>query len=178
MRKHNEPSEGFPAINLSSEEKDVVPDTSWDEDTTRKLFSNLNHGILGPLDDGNIIIISNFEEEEVHEDDHANTDAVPSSLRFPPTPSASIAADNDELDEVKDDSSESGDEAGTPQAVVSKGLTTGACTEEMKKNDSALLHYKFFYEGKWRWWCKVIASLMPFIPLVILFCSYCPGCPL
>jgi hypothetical protein len=37
MYEHNEPSEGFLVVNLSSDEEDVVPYTSRDEDLARKL---------------------------------------------------------------------------------------------------------------------------------------------
>jgi hypothetical protein len=44
--------------------------------------------------------------------------------------------------------------------------------EEFKKDDFTLLHHKFFYKGEWGWCCRVIASLIPFMSLVIFFSSY------
>jgi hypothetical protein len=76
-------------VDLSSDEEDIFPDTSRDEDFARRLFNDLNRGLLGPLDDGCIIIIiSDFdEEEEMHEDDAIDADAVPpSAVRSPPQP--------------------------------------------------------------------------------------------
>jgi hypothetical protein len=46
------------------------PDTSRDEDFARRLFNDLNHGLLGPPIDGKVIIINDFdEEEEAREED-------------------------------------------------------------------------------------------------------------
>jgi hypothetical protein len=72
MYEHSETSVGFLVVDLSSEEEDATPNTSWDGDIAHKLFSNLNCGLLGPLGDGNVIVIINSEEEhEVHKDDRA-----------------------------------------------------------------------------------------------------------
>jgi hypothetical protein len=72
MYEHSETSVGFPVVDLSSEEEDATPNTSWDGDIAHKLFSNLNCGLLGPLGDGNVIVIIDSEEEqEVHKDDRA-----------------------------------------------------------------------------------------------------------
>jgi hypothetical protein len=71
MYKHSESFEGFLVVDLSSGEEDAFPDTSRDEEIAQKLFNNLNRGLLGPPNDGNINILSdsNKEEEEVCEDD-------------------------------------------------------------------------------------------------------------
>jgi hypothetical protein len=108
MYEHNEPSEGFLVVNLSSDEEDVVPYTSRDEDLARKLFGDLNCGLLGPPDDNNVIFISNSEEEEVCEDDHADANAAPSSLRVSPTLSTSTPDNDDALNGVQDDCSDGG----------------------------------------------------------------------
>jgi hypothetical protein len=49
---------------LSSKEEDLIPDITWDEEFTRKLFGGLNREILGPLDDGKVSILNDFDEEE------------------------------------------------------------------------------------------------------------------
>jgi hypothetical protein len=98
MYEHEEPSKGFPVVNLSSEEEDVVLNTSQDDDITCKQFDDLNCGLLGLLDKDNVIIISDSEEEEVHEDNHAYTDAAPSSLRVSLASSISSVDDNDTPD--------------------------------------------------------------------------------
>jgi hypothetical protein len=65
---------------LSSGEEDSVTDTSRDEEFARKLFGDLNRDILGPPDDGKIIIISDFDDEdETHEDAAVNAEAAPPS---------------------------------------------------------------------------------------------------
>jgi hypothetical protein len=75
MYEHGEPFRRIPLVDLTSEEEDVIPGTSWDEEIARKLFSDVNQGLLRLLDDGNIIILSDSEdEEEVHEDDHTGKD--------------------------------------------------------------------------------------------------------
>jgi hypothetical protein len=112
MYEHDGPSEEFLVVDLSSEEEEATSDTSQDEDITHKLFSDLNRGLLGPSSNGSIIIISDTEEEAVYEDDHADADAAPSSLRVSQAPS--IAANNDAPDGVQDDSSDGGDGADTP----------------------------------------------------------------
>jgi hypothetical protein len=58
-------------------------DTSQDE-IARKLFGDLNRGLLG---NGKVIVMSDSDEEE-HGDDCANADATPSSLRVRPAPLA------------------------------------------------------------------------------------------
>jgi hypothetical protein len=50
--EHDEPSEGFPVVDLSLEEKDAMPDTSRDEEIAWKIFGGLNHGLLGPPGNG------------------------------------------------------------------------------------------------------------------------------
>jgi nitrate reductase NapAB chaperone NapD len=88
---HDEPSEGSLVVILDSEDEDKdwdAPDTSQHEEIARNLFNDLNRDLLGPLGDGKVIIVNDSNEEK-HEDDHANADAAPYSLRVYPTPSAS-----------------------------------------------------------------------------------------
>jgi hypothetical protein len=98
MYKHDGPSEEFLVVDLSSEEEEAASDSSQDEDITHKLFGDLNRGLLGPSRNGSIIIISDTEEEAVYEDDHADADAAPSSLRV--SQATSITANNDAPDGV------------------------------------------------------------------------------
>jgi hypothetical protein len=51
-------------------------------------------------------------------------------------------------------------------------VSVGARVEELKNNYSALLHHKFFCKGEYGWWCRVIASLMPFMPLAVFVSSF------
>jgi hypothetical protein len=68
MYEHGEPSGRFPVVDLTLEEEDDILDTSRDEEIVRKLFGDLNRGLLRLPDDGNIIVLS--DSEEVHKDDH------------------------------------------------------------------------------------------------------------
>jgi hypothetical protein len=128
MYEHDEPSEGVPVVNLSSRKEDFFPDTSRDEEIAQKLLRYLNHGLLGPLDDDKLIILSNSnEEEEVHENDRADTKVAPSSAINSSALTVSVAADDDApeevqggssgdgtFDRVSDDSNDGGDGANTP----------------------------------------------------------------
>jgi hypothetical protein len=96
-----------------SGEEDFFADTSQDEELARKLFGDLNHDILGPPGDGKIIVLSDSDDEdEAHEDTVINAEAAsPSAVNSPVTP----ASDADETpDGVQDDSSDGGDETGSP----------------------------------------------------------------
>jgi hypothetical protein len=87
------PSEKVPAVDLSSssDEECLIPDTSQDEEFARRLFGDLNRSVLGPPSDDKFIILSDSnEEEEVCEEDAANTEAVPSSTVKSLTPTASV----------------------------------------------------------------------------------------
>jgi hypothetical protein len=89
-------------VDLSSDEEDIFPDISRDEEFIRKLFGDLNYGLLGPPGDGNVIILINSDEEkEVHEEDTADTEAAPPSAINSPAPTVSTANADDALDGVK-----------------------------------------------------------------------------
>jgi hypothetical protein len=111
------PSEPVPVVDLvlSSGEEDSVADTSRDEELARKLFGDINRDILGPPDDGKIIVLSDSDEEdETHEDAAVNAEAAPSSAANS-TDSPTSAPDVDETpDGVSDDNADGGDEAGSP----------------------------------------------------------------
>jgi hypothetical protein len=96
MYEHGEPSKGFPMEDLDSEDKDENPDalnTLWDEEIVYKLFDDLNRDLLGLPGDDKVIVINNSGEED-REDNHANADVAPSSLRVSLTPSASTIDDD------------------------------------------------------------------------------------
>jgi hypothetical protein len=77
-------------------EECLIPDTLRDEEFTMRLFSDLSRGVLGPPDDGKVIILSDFDEEEVVREEHAaNAEAAPSSAVKSPTPTASTDDAND-----------------------------------------------------------------------------------
>jgi hypothetical protein len=130
MFEQGGPSEKAPVVDLysSSNEEGLIPDTSCDEEFTRKLFGDLNRDVLGPPGDGNIIILSDSDdEEEVLEEDAANAEAAPSSVVMLLAPTASTAYvdedpkgmqddNSDDLapDQEKGDGSNGGDKAGSP----------------------------------------------------------------
>jgi hypothetical protein len=99
---------------LSSGEEDSIIDTSRDEEFARKLFGNLNRGILGPPGDGKIIVISDSDDEdETHEDAAINAKAAPPSAANS-VDSPTSASDADETpDGGSDDNADGGDEAGS-----------------------------------------------------------------
>jgi hypothetical protein len=69
-------------VDLSFYEEEIFPDTSQDEEFAQRLFAELNRELLGPPDDGNIIILSDSdEEEEVHEEITADTDDAPDGMQ-------------------------------------------------------------------------------------------------
>jgi hypothetical protein len=111
------PSEPVPIVDLasSSGDEDSFADTSQDEELARKLFDDLNCDILGPPDDGKIIVLSDSDDEdEAHEDVAVNAEAAPpSAVNSADTPTS--APDADETpDGVQDDNTDGGDEADLP----------------------------------------------------------------
>jgi hypothetical protein len=115
MYEHGEPSKGFPMVDLSSEEEEATSDTSWEEEITHKLFGDLNHDLLRPLGDDNVIIISDSkEEEDVREDDDVDAEVAPSSTWNSLAPSTSAADTDDAPNGVQDDSSDGGAGADMP----------------------------------------------------------------
>jgi hypothetical protein len=80
VHERGRPFEEISVVDLSSEEEDAFLDTSQDEEFAKRHISDLNHGLLGPPGDDNVIILSDSdEEEEVHEEDTANAEAAPPS---------------------------------------------------------------------------------------------------
>jgi hypothetical protein len=124
------PSRNILVIELSScsNEEDFFADTSQDAEFARRLFGNLNRDLLGPPDDGKVIVLNDSdEEEEVHEDTTADTDAAPSAIVKSSTPAASTADADEDPWKMQDDNSDDlapgqdmgrssgdGDEAGSP----------------------------------------------------------------
>jgi hypothetical protein len=111
------PSKPVPVVDLasSSGEEHSFTDTSLDEELTRKLFGDLNHDILGPPDDGKIIVLSHSDDEdETHEDVTVNAEAAPpSAANSVDSPTSAPDAD-DTPDGAPDDNADDGDKAGLP----------------------------------------------------------------
>jgi hypothetical protein len=72
-------------------EEDFIADTSRDFEFAQWLYGEFNHGFLGPPGDGNIIILSDSDEEkeEVHEKFFGPEDVAASSA-VNPAPTTSI----------------------------------------------------------------------------------------
>jgi hypothetical protein len=110
----------------SSNEEEFVADTSRDFEFTQRLYGELNRDLLGPPDDGNVIILIDLDEDkvEVHEEKFAGAkDAAASAAvnlvstasaddtgtpaEKSSTPAASLAdADDDDPRAVPNDSSD------------------------------------------------------------------------
>jgi hypothetical protein len=130
--EQGEPSGKAPVINLSSssDEEDLITATSRDFEFAQRLFSKLNRAILGPLGDGKIIVLSDSDEEEVHEEKTTDTEDAFASAVVNPASTVSTDADdapagakNDNSDDHSSDqeagsNNGSGDDAGEPEAVV------------------------------------------------------------
>jgi hypothetical protein len=59
----------------------------------KKLFSNLNNELFGPLGDGNIIILNDSdEEEEVHAEEAIDAEVIPPSAKDSSAPTADADA--------------------------------------------------------------------------------------
>jgi hypothetical protein len=106
-------------LSSSSDEEDVIPDTSRDEKFTKRFFGDLNREVLRPPNSGKI--------PKLCEEDVVDTKVVPSSAVKSPTPIASAADANDadkgtpntsndgcSPNRAIGDSSTDGDEAGSP----------------------------------------------------------------
>jgi hypothetical protein len=91
----------------------LVVDTSRDEEFGRKLFGDLNRDILGPPDDGKIIIIDDSDnDDEAQEEGMADTEptAVPAPATDTPV---GTRVDNSD-DQGSDGGDDSGCSAGEP----------------------------------------------------------------
>jgi hypothetical protein len=79
--EQGESTKRIPVVDLSSDEEDIFPDTSRDEEFSKRLFGDLNCGLLGMPGNGNVIILNDSdEEEELREEDTADAEDVPSSV--------------------------------------------------------------------------------------------------
>jgi hypothetical protein len=110
-------------VDLTSDEEDAFPDTSLDEDFARRLFSDLNHGLLGPPGDGKVIILNDSEEkEEAREENTTNADATPRSAMRSLTATASTTDADEALKGVQNDNSD----GRTPNREIGDGRSDEA----------------------------------------------------
>jgi hypothetical protein len=117
-------------VDLSSdEEENALSDTSWDEEFARRLFGDLNRGLLGLPGDGSVIVLRDSdEEEEVHEEvtTDADAEAAPPSDVNSLAPFVFVADVDDAPVGVQDNNSDGGDKAGSPYAAAPKRVSTGS----------------------------------------------------
>jgi hypothetical protein len=96
-------------LSSSSDEEDLIVNTSHDEELARRLFGDLNCAVIGPPGDGKIIILSDSdeeeEEEEVSKEKTNGTEDVATSTAINPASTASADAD-DAPTGVKNDNSD------------------------------------------------------------------------
>jgi hypothetical protein len=81
-------------LSLSSNEEDLIADTSHDFEFAQRLYDELNCVILGPPGDGKINILSDSDEEEVREEKTTSTEDTVASTVVNPTSTASTDTDN------------------------------------------------------------------------------------
>jgi hypothetical protein len=102
------PSEKAPVVDLSSSsnEEDLIPDTSRDFEFAQCLYCKFNHAFLRPPGAGTIIILSDCDEEkeQVRE---KSTSAKAASASAAVNPASSTSTDDaDALVGAKNDSSD------------------------------------------------------------------------
>jgi hypothetical protein len=83
-------------LSSSSDEKDLITTTSHNFEFIQKLFGELNRTVLGLPDDGKIIILSDFDKEEVREEKTTSIKDVAASAAVNPASIASASADVDD----------------------------------------------------------------------------------
>jgi hypothetical protein len=101
---------GAPVINLSSslDEEDLIVATSHDFEFAQRLIGVLNRAVLGPLGDGKIIVLSDSDEEEVHEEKTTVTKTVAASTTVNPASTTSADTDDSPVGVKNDNSDDQG----------------------------------------------------------------------
>jgi hypothetical protein len=108
-------------LSSSSDEEDLIPDTSRDFEFTQRLYSELNRDLLGLSDDGKIIILSDSDEkkEEVREEKYTDTVNVAASAALNTASVNDVdaptgAKNNNSNDQEAGDEDSDRDDAGEP----------------------------------------------------------------
>jgi hypothetical protein len=83
-------------VDLSSslDEEDLIPDTSHDFEFAQRLYGDLNHALLGPSGDGQIIILSDSDEEKEEVCEEKSTDAGDTTAYVAVNPTSTASADD------------------------------------------------------------------------------------
>jgi hypothetical protein len=95
-------------LSSSSDEEDLIAATSHDFESVQRLFGELKRVVLGLPSDGKIIILSDSDEEEVHEEKTTDTEDVAASAVVNPASTADVGdaptgAKNDNSDDQTSD---------------------------------------------------------------------------
>jgi hypothetical protein len=91
-------------LSSSSDEEDLIAATSRDFEFTQRLFGELTRGVLGPHDNGKIIVLSESDEEEVCEEKSTSIEDAAASIAVNPASTVSVddapvGAKNDNSDD-------------------------------------------------------------------------------
>jgi hypothetical protein len=92
-------------LSSSSDEEDLITATSCDFEFAQRLFGELNRAMLGPSGDSNIIILSNSDEEKMHEEKTTGTEDATVSTAVSPASTASTDAPTGAKNDNGDDQS-------------------------------------------------------------------------
>jgi hypothetical protein len=92
-------------LSSSSDEEDLIIATSCDFELAQRLFGELNRAVLGPSDDGKIIILSDSNEEEAREEKTTSNEDVTASAVVNPAPT-SADTDNAPMGAKNDNSND------------------------------------------------------------------------
>jgi hypothetical protein len=78
-------------LSSPSDREEPIHDSTRDFEFTQRLFGELNCDLLGPPNDDNVIILSDFDEEkeEAHEEELVGTEDVAASIAINPVSTAS-----------------------------------------------------------------------------------------
>jgi hypothetical protein len=133
--EHGGSSRKAPVVDLSSssDEEDLIPDTSHDFKFVQHLYGELNLALLGPPGDGKVIVISDSDEEmEAHEETITEAEATPfATAEKSLTPTASPAITDEDPGATPNDSSDNlapGQDAGKSSAGGYEANTPYAST--------------------------------------------------
>jgi hypothetical protein len=122
-------------LSSPSDEEEPIHDTVCDFEFAQRLFGELNHDLLGPSGDGNIIILSDSDEEkdEAHEEKSIGAKDAATSATVNPVSTASA----DDIGTLAEKSStlaafpaDADNDLGEEPNDSSDGLTPGLKVEE------------------------------------------------
>jgi hypothetical protein len=99
-----------PMIDLSSslDEADLITATCHDFEFAQRLFDKLNRTVLGSPSDGKLIVLSDSDEKEVHEEKTTGSEDEATSAAVNPASTGSADADDALVGEKNDNSDDQG----------------------------------------------------------------------